>query len=133
MFMMYVINAAHPFVQNSYTPPTAWWSFSGPAFGSYYCGCHPEGDPGLEPTGVMKELTDLHLKGTTVPEAEQVVLGKEIFRRWAEDVYGIGLVGNVPRYAAVSVNLGNVPSSWMGGALERSPSTAFPEQFYWKR
>ena len=133
MFMMYVINAAHPFVQNSYTSPTSWWSFSGPAFGSYYCDCHPEDDPGMEPTGEMKELIDLHLRGTTVPESEQVELGKEIFRRWAEDVYGIGLVGNVPRYAAVKNGLRNVPTSWMGGATERSPSTAFLEQFYWAR
>ncbi len=133
MFMMYVINAAHPFVQNSYTSPTAWWSFSGPAYGSHYCQCHPEDDPGIETSGEMKELIDLHLKGTTVPEAEQATLGKEIFRRWAEDVYGIGLVGNVPRYAAVKNGLRNVPSSWMGGATERSPSTAFLEQFYWQR
>ena len=133
MFMMYVINAAHPFVQNSYTSPTAWWSFSGPAFGSYHCKCHPEDDPGMMPTGEMQELIDLHLRGTTVPESEQVELGKEIFRRWAEDVYGIGLVGNVPRYAAVKNGLRNVPTSWMGGATERSPSTAFLEQFYWAR
>ena len=133
MFMMYVINAAHPFVQNSYTSPTAWWSFSGPAYGSYYCKCHPEDDPGMMPNDEMQQLIDLHLRGTTVPESEQVELGKEIFRRWAEDVYGIGLVGNVPRYAAVKNGLRNVPSSWMGGATERSPSTAFLEQFYWAR
>ena len=132
MFMMYVINAAHPFVQNSYTSPTASWSFSGPAFGNYYCQCR-EDLPSIEPTGEMKELIDLHLRGTTVPEAQQVELGKEIFRRWAEDVYGIGLVGNVPRYAAVKNGLRNVPTSWMGGATERSPSTAFLEQFYWAR
>ena len=133
MFMMYVINAAHPFVQNSYTSPTSWWSFSGPAFGSYYCDCHPLDSPGIEPTGEMAELIDLHLKGTTVPEAQQAELGKEIFRRWAEDVYGIGLVGNIPRYAAVKLGLRNVPTSWVGGATERSPSTAFLEQFYWAR
>ncbi len=133
MFMMYVINAAHPFVQNSYTSPTAWWSFSGPAYGSYYCKCHPQDDPGMMPTGEMQELIDLHLRGTTLPEAQQVELGKEIFRRWAENLYGIGLVGDVPRYAAVKNDLRNVPTSWVGGALERSPSTAFLEQFYWAR
>ncbi len=133
MFMMYVINAAHPFVQNSYTSPTSWWSFSGPAYGSYYCKCHPEDDPGMMPTGEMEHLIGLHLRGTTVPESEQVELGKEIFRLWAEEVYGIGLVGNVPRYAAVKNGLRNVPTSWMGGAAERSPSTAFLEQFYWAR
>ena len=87
----------------------------------------------MMPTGEMQELIELHLRGTTVPESEQVELGKEIFRRWAEDVYGIGLVGNVPRYAAVKNGLRNVPTSWMGGATERSPSTAFLEQFYWAR
>ena len=133
MFMMYVINAAHPFVQNSYTSPTAWWSFSGPAYGSYYCACHPEDDPGMMPNDEMQHLIDLHLRGTTVPESEQVELGKEIFRLWAEEVYGIGLVGDVPRYAAVKNGLRNVPTSWMGGAAERSPSTAFLEQFYWAR
>ena len=133
MFMMYVINAAHPFVQNSYTSPTAWWSFSGPAYGSYYCKCHPEDDPGMMPNDEMQHLIDLHLRGTTVPEAQQVELGKEIFRLWAEELYGIGLVGNVPRYAAVKNGLRNVPTSWMGGATERSPSTAFLEQFYWAR
>ena len=81
----------------------------------------------------MKELIDLHLRGTTVPESEQIELGKEIFRRWAEEVYGIGLVGDVPRYAAVKLGLRNVPTSWVGGAAERSPSTAFLEQFYWAR
>ena len=132
-FLMYVVNAAHPFVQARYTAPTHYRSFVAPGYGSYYCDCNPSGWEGLEPHQELKELLDLHLKGTTVPEAEQAALGKEIFRRFGEDVYGIGLIGNVPRYAAIKNGLRNVPTSWMGGAAERSPSTAFTEQFYWAR
>ncbi len=133
MFLMYVVNAAHPFTQARYTAPTHYRSFVAPGYGSYYCDCNPSGWEGLEPHQELKELLDLHLKGTTVPEAEQAALGKEIFRRFGEDVYGIGLIGNVPRYAAIKNGLRNVPTSWMGGAAERSPSTAFTEQFYWAR
>ena len=132
-FLMYVVNAAHPFVQARYTAPTHYRSFVAPGYGSYYCQCNPSGWEGLEPHKELKELLDLHLKGTTVPESEQAALGKEIFRRFGEDVYGIGLIGNVPRYGAIKNGLRNVPTSWMGGAAERSPSTAFPEQFYWAR
>ena len=133
MFLMYVVNAAHPFTQARYTAPTHYRSFVAPGYGSYYCDCNPSGWEGLEPHQELKELLDLHLRGTTVPEAEQAALGKEIFRRFGEDVYGIGLIGNVPRYAAIKNGLRNVPTSWMGGAAERSPSTAFTEQFYWAR
>ena len=133
MFLMYVVNAAHPFVQARYTAPTHYRSFVAPGYGSYYCQCNPSGWEGLEPHQELKELLDLHLKGTTVPESEQAELGREIFRRFGEDVYGIGLIGNVPRYAAIKNGLRNVPTSWMGGAAERSPSTAFTEQFYWAR
>ena len=132
-FLMYVVNAAHPFVQARYTAPTHYRSFVAPGYGSYYCQCNPSGWEGLEPHQELKDLLDLHLKGTTVPESEQAALGKEIFRLFGEDVYGIGLIGNVPRYAAIKTGLRNVPTSWMGGAAERSPSTAFPEQFYWAR
>ena len=132
-FLMYVVNAAHPFVQARYTAPTHYRSFVAPGYGSYYCQCNPSGWEGLEPHAELKALLDLHLKGTTVPESEQAALGKEIFRLFGEDVYGIGLIGNVPRYGAIKNGLRNVPTSWMGGAAERSPSTAFPEQFYWAR
>ena len=133
MFMMYVVNAAHPFVQARYTAGTDSRAFVAPGYGSYYCQCHPDGWEGIEPHQEMQELLDLHLRGTTVPESEQAALGREIFRRFGEDVLGIGLIGNVPRYAAIKTDLRNVPTSWMGGAAERSPSTAFPEQFYWAR
>ncbi len=132
-FLMYVVNAAHPFVQARYTAPTHYRSFVAPGYGSYYCQCNPSGWEGLEPHQELKDLLDLHLRGTTVPESEQAALGREIFRLFGEDVYGIGLIGNVPRYAAIKYDLRNVPTSWMGGAAERSPSTAFPEQFYWAR
>ena len=133
MFMMYVVNAAHPFVQARYTAATDSRAFVAPGYGSYYCQCHPDGWEGIQPHQEMQELLDLHLMGTTVPESEQASLGREIFRRFGEDVLGIGLIGNVPRYAAIKNDLRNVPTSWMGGAAERSPSTAFPEQFYWAR
>ena len=48
MFMMYVVNAAHPFVQARYTAATDSRAFVAPGYGSYYCQCHPDGWEGIK-------------------------------------------------------------------------------------
>ena len=57
MFLMYVVNAAHPFVQARYTAPTHYRSFVAPGYGSYYCQCNPSGWEGLEPHAGAKGAT----------------------------------------------------------------------------
>jgi len=129
-FMAYVINGAHPFVQAAYTSPTGWWSFMGPAYGLWESS---DGEEGIEPTQDVKDLVALHKLGSTLHVEQQAALGQEIFRQLSQDAWMIGILGDTPRASVVKNGLGNVPASWMGGATERSPSTAFVEQFYWKR
>jgi hypothetical protein len=69
----------------------------------------------------------------TVPESEQIALGKEIWKIIVDEQIGIGTVGLSPAANGVRVaktKLGNVPTREFNG--NRSPLPSAPMTFYWK-
>ena len=70
-----------------------------------------------------------------VGDAEQVRLGKEIWRTAADNVIAIGVVGLGPAATGVRVaktNLGNAPAREMNCSPLFSPGISRPQTFYWK-
>ena len=92
------------------------------------------GASGEEPAQYMKDLYDMHLQGPLLPEAERNALGQEIYQTIAENVNNIGIVGLSPMVQGVIVTnakLRNVPESGGNDWPLRTPSTGYPEQFWY--
>ena len=128
-FLSAIINFTHPFIRRGSTSPTGWWSFMGPHYGLWE---ESGGEEGLEPVQYIKDLVATHKAGHGVPVDQQAALGQALSRDFADNVWIIGVLGDTPSAATVKNGLGNVPFSWMGGGMEKGPSTAFVEQFFWK-
>ena len=114
------------------TSPIWWRSFIGPAYGVWH---ESNGQEGIEPPDEMKELVALHLQGVTLPPGEAAEVGKEIFRRHAENLWIIGITGLSPMSSGVIVaneDLRNVPDVAANSWPMRAPSTAFPETFFYR-
>jgi peptide/nickel transport system substrate-binding protein len=82
----------------------------------------------------MKELMDMHLRGPLLPEEERNELGKEIYRIIVDNMHNIGIVGLSPMVQGVIVtnaNLRNVPETGGNDWPLRTPSTGYPEQFFY--
>ena len=127
--LLYIMDTALPFVRPGYTAPVTWWAYNGPYYGLYISS---GGEEGIKPSQEMQELADLHLRGADVSDEEGVDIGKEIWRRYAEDLYVIGIIGQAPQPYIVSNRLGNVPEFAIDGPAYRSPSPAFLEQFFFR-
>jgi peptide/nickel transport system substrate-binding protein len=125
----YVMNGHHPFLEAGYSAPTRMRTFSAAAYGEYIA---TGGEAGLKPTPDMQNLIDLHFQGSKVPDNERAEVGTEIWRQYAENLWVIGVVGSVPAPAIIKNDIGNIPGDFVYGAVEKAPSTAFPEQWYWK-
>ena len=95
-----------------------------------------DGKEGLEPTDpFIKELQDNWRTGASLPDAERAKAGQRFYEILAEQQYFINLIKHSPATQGtniVSNGLGNVPQSAANSWPHRTPSTAFPEQFYWK-
>ena len=113
------------------TSPIWEQSMIGPAYGAWHAS---NGQEGIEPPAEMKELVDLHIKGVTVPLEESAEIGKEIFRRHAENLWIIGIAGLSPASGVMVVNqrLRNVPDQAANSWPMRHPATAFPEVFFYR-
>jgi peptide/nickel transport system substrate-binding protein len=106
-------------------------TFSGPAWGLWN---ESGGEQGEEPPDYMKELMDMHLRGPLLPEEERNELGKEIYRIIVDNMHNIGIVGLSPMVQGVIVtnaNLRNVPETGGNDWPLRTPSTGYPEQFFY--
>ena len=90
------------------------------------------GTEGTEPPAVIKDLQEKFLLGQTLPAAEANEIAKEIYRVTADQQYIIGLVGLVPSIFVVKDDLRNVPVFAAQDWPLRGPSTAYPEQFFWR-
>ena len=127
--LLYIMDTALPFVRPGYTAPVTWWAYNGPYYGLYISS---GGEEGIKPSQEMQELADLHLRGADVSDEEGAAIGREIWRRYAEDLYVIGIIGQAPQPYIVSNRLGNVPEFAIDGPAYRSPSPAFLEQFFFR-
>ena len=80
------------------------------------------------------DLLKMHKIGPGLPEVERNALGKEIYRTIVENQYNIGIVGLTPMVQGIIVKknrLNNVPDTAANDWPLRTPSTAFPEQWYY--
>ena len=93
-----------------------------------------KGAKGTEPPDDVKALYDLWDEGKVSPEGRRIEIAKQIYTRAATESILIGLIGQSPMTeGTVIVNnkLRNVPPIAVNAAPYRTPSTAFPEQFWW--
>lgn len=105
---------------------------TGPLYARWF---NTNGAQGKEPPTRIRQMMDDWRKAFSVPQAEQVRLGKEIWRIAAEDVYVIGVVGLGPAANGVRIvknNLGNAPSREYNCSPLFSPGISRPQTFYWK-
>jgi len=92
------------------------------------------GDEGIEPSDEAKHLLSLWDKGKVSPEAERIKIGKEIYTTIPTQAYCAGLIGGSPAEHGtyiVSKRLRNVPPQAANGWPFRTPSPAYPEQFWY--
>ena len=101
----------------------------GPAFGRWRVS---DGEEGIKPPDDVIALQDLFLLGQISPIEEANAIAREIYTIVADENYIIGLVGAVPRPFIVKNDLRNVPELSVGDWPLRGPSTAYPEQFFWR-
>jgi peptide/nickel transport system substrate-binding protein len=103
----------------------------GPEYARWF---HSGGKEGKEPTGRIREMMDLWVKGMSVPEGERIKLGKEIWKIAAEDVYIIGIVG--PGAASgvrvAKLNMGNLPARMYISPEGKAESISRPVTYFYK-
>jgi peptide/nickel transport system substrate-binding protein len=94
-----------------------------------------DGKEGVPLTPEFQRIVEIIDMGKTVGREEQIKLGQELFRLWAEQAYEIGTVGLTPLVQGVVVvnnNLKNVPETLGNDWPLRTPGNANPEQFYFE-
>jgi peptide/nickel transport system substrate-binding protein len=113
-----------------------WLSITTPAPGGpeYARWFHSGGKEGREPTGRIREMMDLWVKGMGVSEGERIKLGKEIWEIAAEDVYVIGIVG--PGAASgvrvAKLNMGNLPARMYISPEGKAEGISRPVTYFYK-
>lgn len=118
-----------PFVGGAQSDPTK-SSFLGPLWKSWF---QTQGASGVKPPDDIRSLADLQEQARMVGPEEQVKIAQEIYRRWVDNVWQIGLVGMMPVPVVVKHTLSNVPETMGHNWALRTPGGARPEQFFFKR
>jgi peptide/nickel transport system substrate-binding protein len=112
------------------SPPADWMGGPFPQSLLWY---NTNGEQGIEPPDIVKQLTEMRAKTAQLPLVERIELGKEIARLQLEQLWIIGVTGLSPSNQGVIITsdrLQNVPDVAANAWLYRTPSTGFPEQFY---
>ena len=103
----------------------------GPEYARWF---HSGGKEGKEPTGRIREMMDLWVKGMGVSEEDRITLGKRIWQIAAEDVYIIGIVG--PGAASgvrvAKTNMGNLPGRMYISPDGKAESISRPVTYFYK-
>jgi peptide/nickel transport system substrate-binding protein len=104
---------------------------SGPEYAKWF---HSGGKEGKEPTGRIREMMDLWVKGMGLPEEERITLGKQIWKIAAEDVYIIGIIG--PGAASgvrvAKTTMGNLPARMYISPEGKAESISRPVTYFYK-
>ena len=112
------------------TSTMVWW---GPGYGQWWINrTTGEGDPGVEPPPIVLEMYDLLEEGLISPPEKGAELAQDFYQILADQVYIIPIVGLGARIAVTNADMGNVPDFAVMDWPFRGPSTAYPEQFYYK-
>ena len=98
-----------------------------PAYGLYVSS---GGADGVPPSQDMQQLIDLVQKGASVPAEEVTELGKEFNRLHADNAWIIAAFQE-PLPIAINTNLQNVPVTIVRSSTIKTPSSAYPEQWFY--
>ena len=93
------------------------------------------GEKGIEPPPEVKNIVELHRRGLVVPETERREIAKEIYTKLVDQQYIIGVAGLSPMVQGVIIknaDLVNVPDKAGNDWPLRTPSTGYPEQFFYR-
>lgn len=107
-------------------------SSMGPLWGLWFMS---NGEQGEEPEEGMKFIMDAWKQGQQVPYDERVALGKEMWQTIVDNVYYIGVIGQVPATMGLRIadtNLGNIPARQVISLDGMTPGLSRPDTFYWK-
>ena len=107
------------------------WSNSwAPLYSQWY---HYDEKQGEKPTPEMQALFDLHQKILVAEtEAEQSRLLEQIVQNHIDNLWVIGVVGDVPQPIIISKRLGNAPREGVYALAYNSPKNIVYEIFYFK-
>lgn len=111
-----------------------WWMFpmfhNSNGYGQWY---RTGGEEGVEPPEGSKVREAMALYDEAMASASMDVVYeniKTILRYGAEELWGIGIVGEIPLIGVVSNNMKNVPVDAPSGTHLGHPGNLYPEQFY---
>jgi ABC-type transport system substrate-binding protein len=104
----------------------------GPLYGRWYAS---RGAAGKEPPPRIREVMAAYTKAFSVPAAEHIALGQQVWRIAIDEQWTIGTVGLSPAVMGVrvaKVNMGNIPARQFNGSTTLSPAQSRPETFFFK-
>ncbi|NPV81108.1 MAG: ABC transporter substrate-binding protein [Firmicutes bacterium] len=102
-----------------------------PLYGRWYITGGKEGE---KPTGaVLQIIEDYRKLLVSASEKERDKLTEDIFRLWAENLYGIPVLGGYNMPVVVKKNFENVPRKGNLAYAYSSPGYLMPEQFFIKQ
>ncbi len=120
-----------PFVDPIYIFPFDERSWMGPLFGVYY---KTQGKDGEQPTGKLLEAQQLYDQWkTTIDDAKQLEIGKQLVRMATEEAWTISTVGMVPAPVIIKDNFKNVPVQYTQDWIYMSPGNLDPSQFFFQQ
>lgn len=108
-------------------------AYMGPEFARYYASGGSQGRKPDDPN--ILKIYDLFASAASKPEAERIKIAHEIWKILADQVYGIGTVGQSPGLMGVrlaSNKLANIPSRVCIAQHCRTPGGSHPETWYYK-
>jgi peptide/nickel transport system substrate-binding protein len=108
-------------------------SANGPAYAQWFAS---GGQRGIEPTDpLIRRAQQLYASAPGLPEAERNRVAQEIWKIAVDQVWSIGVVGVSPGsfgVRLVSNRLGNVPRRFCVANHCRTPSGAYPQQWFFR-
>ena len=117
----------------SLSPADDWMARSHPLEAIWYLS---DGSQGIKPDPIVDQITQMRALTPTLPRDERIVVSKELATLQLEQLYVIGVTGLSPSNQGVVVTsnrLANVPDIAANAWPYRTPSPAFPEQFFFKQ
>jgi peptide/nickel transport system substrate-binding protein len=105
----------------------------GMAYAKWFASGGEQGEKPEDPE--MLRAFELYSQAPTLPEAEQIETGKELWRIIVEQEWSIGTVGQSPAFMGVRVvknNMGNAPQRQVNAQHARTPGSSLPPTFYFK-
>lgn len=103
----------------------------GPEYAKWF---HSGGKEGREPTGRIRDMMDMWVKGMGVSTDERIAIGKQLWKIAAEEVYIIGIIG--PGAASgvrvAKTNMGNLPGRMYISPDGKAESISRPVTYFYK-